>query len=51
MYLVTKTFVSGPLKGLTITEKSRVGFAVGDTFKPCAGASAYRITACVAVRA
>ena len=51
MYLVTKHFISGPLKGLTITETTRVAFQVGRTFKPCAGASAYRVTACSEVRA
>ena len=49
MYRITKTFTSGPLRGLTITEETRVAFPVGHTFKPCAGGSAYRIDACEVV--
>lgn len=46
MYRVTKSFVSGPLKGLTVTETTSVKFEVGRIYKPCAGASAYRVEAC-----
>ena len=49
MYIVTRHFVSGPLKGLTITDTTSVAFEVGRTYKPCAGASAYRVTACIEV--
>jgi hypothetical protein len=44
-YEVTKTFTSGLLKGLTITEVTSVKFEVGFICeKPCAG-SPYIITA------
>lgn len=47
MYQVTRHFISGPMQGLTITQITRVAFTVGRTYVPCAGASAYIVTACV----
>ena len=44
MYTITKTFISGNLKGLTITEHTPVRFDEGFVCKkPCAGGSGYRI--------
>lgn len=49
-YRVTKHFVSGFLKGLTITETTPVEFVVGKTYTPCAGNSAYKILSCEAIQ-
>ena len=40
-YLVTKRFVSGLLRGLTISEKTSVEFVVGRRYNPCVSGSAY----------
>lgn len=47
MFLVTKVFTTGLLKGIEITERTTVKFHVGVMYKPCAGSSAYVVTACV----
>ncbi len=46
MYEVTKTFSSGPLKGLTITERTTVRFEVGKIYTPgpFGGLSIYTVT-------
>lgn len=49
MFKVTKQFISGVLAGLTITETTPVAFTVGKTYTPCAGSSAYIVTACVSI--
>ena len=48
-YSVTKTFVSGLLKGITITETTPVKFEIGKVYKACAGSSDYRIDNCAEV--
>jgi hypothetical protein len=50
-YLVTKEFIAGLLKGLTVTETTPVRFTVGKRYKPCAGSSAYVIRKCTPVNA
>jgi len=42
MYDVTKTFLSGPLAGLTITERTSVRFEAGKAY------GNYRVEACAA---
>jgi hypothetical protein len=49
-YEVTKTFTSGLLAGLTITETTTVKFVVGFECKKPVGGSPYRITAVKVVR-
>ena len=48
-YLVTKRFISGLLRGLEITEETRVQFAPGRVYTPCAGSSAYLVLSCTAI--
>ena len=45
MFNVTKTFIDGLLKGLTITETTSVVFEVGQTYKGACGSSSYVVTA------
>ena len=47
MYLVTKQFISGLMQGVTVTHTTSVQFAVGKTYTPCAGSSAYIVLSCV----
>jgi hypothetical protein len=44
MYLVTKQFKTGILKGLTIVDKTSVLFEVGLTYKECVGSGSYLVT-------
>ena len=46
-YLVTKQFIDGLLKGLTITEKTSVRFEVGKVYS--GNASAYIVTHCIQI--
>ena len=46
MFRVTKRFVSGLLAGIELTETTSVRFTVGKHYTPCAGSSAYVVTAC-----
>lgn len=46
MFIITKMFVSGPLEGIAVTEKTSVQMEVGKIYKPCAGGSAYKVTSC-----
>lgn len=48
MFKVTKVFLKGILKGLTIVETTSVKFTVGKTYKACIGSSVYKVTACEA---
>lgn len=48
-YAVTKTFVGGLLKGITIVEETTVKFAVGFVCTMPIGGSPYRIDAVVAL--
>ena len=43
MFLVTREFVSGTLKGLTHTEVTSVAWTVGTLVSKPAGGSAYKI--------
>lgn len=43
MFLVTREFVSGPLKGLTHTEVTSVAWKVGTLVRKPIGGSAYKI--------
>lgn len=45
-YEITKTFTAGPLKGITITERTSARFTVGQTVDKPIGGSPYRIDAC-----
>ena len=45
LYAVKKEFINGALKGLVITDLTRVKFEVGRTYKACAG-SDYRVLSC-----
>lgn len=45
MFQVTKTFIGGALKGITIVEKTSVKYAVGFVCKKPIGGSPYRIDA------
>jgi hypothetical protein len=47
MFLVTRSFTSGLLKGITITELTSVEFVVGKGYKGCLGTSDYTIINCV----
>ena len=47
MFLITKTFTAGLLKGLTITELTSVEFIIGKSYKGCLGSSDYTILDCV----
>ena len=49
MRKVTLLFVSGPLKGLTITQTTSIEFEVGKIYTPCAGSSAYKVLSCEAI--
>jgi len=44
MYLVTKKFKTGILKGLTIVDRTSVLFEVGVTYKECVGSGSYLVT-------
>ncbi len=48
MFIVTKTFVEGNLKGITINDRSPVSFEVGKTYGGGMTGSRYRVDACVA---
>lgn len=43
MFTITKKFVSGILKGVTIEERTSVKFEEGRTYQCCAGGSAYKV--------
>jgi hypothetical protein len=45
-YIVTKTFVEGALKGLTIEDRSPVAFTVGKTYGGGWTGPKYRVEAC-----
>jgi|HubBroStandDraft_3_1064219.scaffolds.fasta_scaffold337566_1 hypothetical protein len=45
-FSVTKRFVSGVLKGMTLTLDSGVPFTVGKRYKACVGSSDYVVIAC-----
>lgn len=47
IYIVTKTFISGVLKGITIEDKSPVPFEVGKSYGGYGFGSRYRVEACV----
>jgi len=47
MFLVTKSFTSGLLKGITITELTSVEFTIGKSYTGCLGTSNYTILDCV----
>lgn len=44
-YEITKTFIDGPLKGITITERTTVRWQVGQIVAKPIGGSPYRIDA------
>jgi hypothetical protein len=44
-YEVTKSFVSGMLKGIQITEITNVPFKVGKEYKSCVNSAVYLIVA------
>lgn len=46
VYIVTKTFVDGPCKDLTIEDRSPVSFEVGKTYGGGWTGSKYRVEAC-----
>jgi hypothetical protein len=46
-YLVTKVFIGGMLKGITITEETSVKFQVGFVCRITSGGSPYRIASVV----
>lgn len=46
MFNVTKTFLEGALKGLTIVDKSPVSFEVGKTYGGGWTGNRYRVDAC-----
>jgi hypothetical protein len=48
MYKVTKKFLSGSLKGITLVESTTVRFFVGDVIKGIGG-STYEVIECVRV--
>ncbi len=48
VYEVSKTFTSGNLKGITVTEEGIVQMEVGKTYKSF-GSGAYRVDACVRI--
>jgi hypothetical protein len=43
MFKVTKTFLTGPLAGMTITETTSVMFEAGKVYRQCAGGGSYRV--------
>ena len=45
-YIVTKTFIEGALKSLTIEDRSPVSFEVGKVYGGGWSGSRYRVTAC-----
>lgn len=45
MFVITKTFVSGPCQGLTIEDRSPVSFEVGKTYGGGWTGSKYRVDA------
>lgn len=46
MFTVTKTFLEGALKGLTIEDRSPVSFDAGKTYGGGWTGPRYRVTAC-----
>lgn len=46
MFIVTKTFVEGPCKGLTIDDRSPVAFIPGKCYGGGWTGSRYRVEAC-----
>jgi len=49
-YEITKTFLSGPLAGLSITERTSVEFVEGFVCKKPIGRSSYRIDKVIVVQ-
>jgi hypothetical protein len=50
MFLVTKTFLDGALKGLTIVDRSPVAFVAGRVYGGGWTGSRYRVEACEPAR-
>lgn len=46
MFTVSKTFLEGALKGLTVQDRSPVAFEVGKTYGGGWSGSRYRVDAC-----
>jgi len=47
VFLVTKKFTSGLLKGLTIRERTEIPFIVGRRYKGLCGSSNYTVTSLI----
>lgn len=47
MFIVTKTFIEGTLKGLTIEDRSPVKFEIGKIYGGGWTGSKYRVDGCV----
>ena len=45
-YLVTKMFISGILKGITLTEKTTIEFGVGQIYRDGTARGRYRVLEC-----
>jgi hypothetical protein len=46
IYVITKTFIGGVLKGITIEDRSPVSFEVGKTYGGGATGSRYIVNGC-----
>jgi hypothetical protein len=45
-YTITKSFTSGLLKGITVTEQTSIRFEIGAAYKGAVKSSSYTIISC-----